>query len=107
MLTGLLLLGGSATAQWGPIVRPVPVLPVAPLGIAHAACVVNLPPGQWLNVRTRPNGVVVGMLLPGTPVNAFDSGGAPDGTWAYVSSPVTMAGWVFVPYLACRGPIPY
>jgi hypothetical protein len=93
-------------ASVGPVVTvPVPVVPppatyVPPAGGPHAECVVNV---GWdlLNVRTWPNGPVIGILPSGTPLTAL----AFNGDWAFVQN-WGGVGWVFGPYLAC-GPLYY
>jgi hypothetical protein len=93
-------------ASVGPVVTvPVPVGPppatyVPPAGGPRAECVVNV---GWdlLNVRTWPNGPVIGILPSGTPLTAL----AFNGDWAFVQNWGGI-GWVFGPYLAC-GPLYY
>jgi Bacterial SH3 domain len=94
-------------ASVGPVVMvPVPVAPGPPVTYVpalpgpRAECVVNV---GWdlLNVRTWPNGPVIGILPSGTPLTAL----ALNGDWAFVQNWGGI-GWVFGPYLAC-GPLYY
>ncbi len=83
---------------------PVPVAPAPPPtyvpapGGPRAECVVNV---GWdlLNVRTWPNGPIIGILPSGTPLTAL----AFDGDWAFVQNWGGI-GWVYQPYLACGPP---
>jgi len=94
-------------ASVGPVVTvPVPVVPappatyVPPLAGPRAECVVNV---GWdlLNVRTWPNGPVIGILPSGTPLTVL----AFNGDWTFVQN-WGGVGWVYGPYLAC-GPLYY
>jgi hypothetical protein len=94
-------------ASVGPVVTvPVPVAPAPPLTYVpapagpRAECIVNV---GWdlLNVRTWPNGPVIGFLPSGTPLTAL----AFEGDWTFVQNWGGI-GWVFQPYLAC-GPLYY
>jgi hypothetical protein len=109
-------LGGTALAQpayvpepvvpaaVGPVVVvPVPVPATPPTyvpapGGPRAECIVNV---GWdlLNVRTWPNGPIIGILPSGTPLTAL----AFNGDWAFVQNWGGI-GWVYGPYLAC-GPL--
>jgi hypothetical protein len=89
-------------ASVGPVVTvPVPVVPPPPatyvpaLAGPRAECVVNV---GWdlLNVRTWPNGPVIGILPSGTPLTTL----AFNGDWAFVQNWGGI-GWVYGPYLAC------
>jgi hypothetical protein len=77
-----------------------PATYVPPPGGPRAECVVNV---GWdlLNVRTWPNGPVIGILPSGTPLTAL----AFNGDWAFVQNWGGI-GWVYGPYLAC-GPLYY
>ncbi len=83
---------------------PVPVRPAPPLtyvpapGGPRAECVVNV---GWdlLNVRTWPNGPIIGILPSGTQLTAL----AFDDDWAFVQNWGGI-GWVYLPYLACGPP---
>jgi hypothetical protein len=92
-------------ASVGPVVTvPVPIVPgppvtyVPPPGGPRAECVVNV---GWdlLNVRTWPNGPIIGILPSGTPLTAL----AFNGDWAFAQNWGGI-GWVYGPYLAC-GPL--
>jgi hypothetical protein len=99
--------GPVVSASVGPVVTvPVPMVPVPPAtyvpapGGPRAECIVNV---GWdlLNVRTWPNGPVIGILPSGTPLTAL----AFNGEWAFVQNWGGI-GWVYGPYLAC-GPLYY
>jgi hypothetical protein len=100
--------GPVVSASVGPVVTvPVPMVPpgppatyVPPPGGPRAECIVNV---GWdlLNVRTWPNGPVIGILPSGTPLTAL----AFNGEWAFVQNWGGI-GWVYGPYLAC-GPLYY
>jgi hypothetical protein len=67
-------------------------------------CVVNDPTGTPLNVRTEPDGAILGALYNGVRVQITDT--AYDGSgkrWAYVV-PLDSGkrGWVFRAFLACE-----
>ncbi|MGO9135463.1 MAG: SH3 domain-containing protein [Methylovirgula sp.] len=67
-------------------------------------CVVNDPTGTPLNVRTEPNGAILGALYNGVRVQIMDT--AYDGSgkrWAYVVPlDAGKRGWVFRAFLACE-----
>ena len=99
--------GPVVPASVGPVVAvPVPVVPAPPLTYVpapagpRAECVVNV---GWdlLNVRTWPDGPIIGILPSGTPLTAL----AFNGDWAFVQNWGGI-GWVYLPYLAC-GPLYY
>jgi hypothetical protein len=64
---------------------------------AQSACIVTDPTGTPLNIRSSPNGEIVGTLRNGTSVSiqniAYDSQGRP---WAYIG-----VGWVFREFVSC------
>ena len=62
-------------------------------------CVVEDPTGTPLNVRSRPNGPILGALHNGALVQILDTTGS---RWAYIA-PVGggKRGWVYGPYLRC------
>jgi uncharacterized protein YraI len=64
---------------------------------AQAACIVTDPTGTPLNIRSSPNGGIVGTLRNGTSVTiqtvAYDGQGRP---WAYIG-----VGWVFREFVTC------
>lgn len=85
-----------------PFPFPLPLPPAPPL-LPEAPCIVDpsdIGLAPFLNVRTSPNGWIVGQLPNGTPV--FPTGEAA-GNWVVIAAPIP--GWVFRPYLACRPPI--
>jgi len=71
-----------------------------------AGCIVADPSPTPLNVRTAPNGRIVGALDNGERVyvidRAFDGG---DREWVYVGLADTRAplGWVYRDYIVCKG----
>ncbi len=69
---------------------------------AQRGCVVNDPTGTPLNVRSEPNGAVLGALYNGTRVSLIrvvNSGGR---TWAYVVAKApAQSGFVFRAFLDC------
>ncbi len=81
----------------------VMLLLIPATAFAQQRCVVADPSGTPLNVRTAPNGRIVGALHNGTRVvvreTEYDGGGRP---WAYVT-PVGpgRAGFVFRDFLDC------
>jgi hypothetical protein len=99
--------GPVVPASVGPVVTvPVPVVPAPPLTYVpalaglRAECVVNV---GWdlLNVRTWPDGPVIGILPSGTPLTAL----AFNGDWTFVQNWGGI-GWVYTLYLVC-GPLYY
>ncbi len=78
-------------------------LAVAASGAWAQECAVNDPTGTPLNVRSRPNGAILGALHNGSRLQildvTYDVNGKP---WAYVD-PLGPGkrGWVFRDYLAC------
>ena len=71
---------------------------------AQTRCRVVDPTGTPLNVRTAPNGAIMGTLTNGMLVSVLDrsvdAGGKP---WVYVASRTTGAplGWVYREFIAC------
>jgi uncharacterized protein YraI len=66
-------------------------------------CVVSDPTGTPLNVRTRPNGPIVGALYNGALVRILDvTSDDRGGRWAYIA-PLDEGkrGWVYGPHIAC------
>ena len=78
------------------------ILPVK----AETVCKVTDPTGTPLNIRTSPNGKIVGTIANGKEVNmediAYDDKGRP---WAkvggYVSGKYKIYGWVFREFISC------
>jgi hypothetical protein len=71
--------------------------------VAQTVCVVNDPPGTPLNVRSSPNGSILGALYNGTRVNLLrvvaDRSGQ---SWAYIAPHGPgKNGYVFYNYLVC------
>jgi hypothetical protein len=66
-------------------------------------CVVNDPTGTPLNVRSRPNGPILGALYNGAAVQVLDSTFDSSGRrWAYIAPlEAGKRGWVFRAYLNC------
>jgi hypothetical protein len=74
-------------------VAPPPV--VVPPPVVAARPVYTVTYGPWLNVRTAPNGWVIGSVPPGTPLTLV---GPTSGPWGYVATPMGYTGWAFLPY---------
>jgi Bacterial SH3 domain len=64
-------------------------------------CVVADPTGTPLNVRNRPNGVILGALHNDTRVIVTDSTVASGKVWSKVVPVEGKVGWVFRSYLDC------
>jgi len=64
---------------------------------AHGACIVTDPTGTPLNIRSAPNGEIIGTLRNGASVTiratSYDGQGR---LWAYIG-----AGWVFREFISC------
>jgi hypothetical protein len=74
------------------------------LGLASVTCTVNDPTGTPLNVRSDPNGDVVGTLANGIAVAVVESRIASNGKgWVKVADPKTQSpiGWVFRDFVSC------
>ncbi|MDJ0513647.1 MAG: SH3 domain-containing protein [Methyloceanibacter sp.] len=71
--------------------------------LAQMNCTVNDPTGTPLNVRSKPNGSIVGALHNGTSVNLWKLIWVNDKPWARIT-PVGpgKSGWVFHDYLKCE-----
>jgi hypothetical protein len=73
------------------------ILLAASSAVAQSACIVTDPTGTPLNIRSFPNGEIVGTLRNGTSVAvqniAYDGQGRP---WAYIG-----VGWVFREFISC------
>ena len=71
--------------------------------MAQMKCTVNDPTGTPLNVRSKPNGSIVGALQNGTRVNLWKLIWVNDKPWARIT-PVGpgKSGWVFHTYLKCE-----
>jgi hypothetical protein len=76
-----------------PVVIAPPPLPPPPPSV----CVVTGAPWEWLNLRTFPNGPILGAMPPGTPLALLNV----SGRWGFVQSPIG-TGWAFLPYTVCN-----
>ena len=66
-------------------------------------CVVADPTGTPLNIRTSPNGKIVGKIANGERIRMSDQTTESGKEWAYISNAVSRPlGWVFRKFLACR-----
>jgi hypothetical protein len=75
---------------------------------AHAECVVADPTPTPLNVRTAPNGRIIGTLDNGQSVDIIDhTTDAQAREWVYVSDRETdkPLGWVFREFIVCKGEV--
>ena len=70
---------------------------------AQQICTVNDPTGTPLNVRSSPNGSILGALHNGVEVRVLDTTRAGGRQWAYIV-PVDggKRGWVFGNFLDCQ-----
>jgi len=67
------------------------------------SCVVADPTGTPLNVRTSPNGKIVGKIANGERIRISDQTTVNGKEWAYISNAAPRPiGWVFRKFLACR-----
>jgi hypothetical protein len=66
-------------------------------------CVVADPTGTPLNIRTSPNGKIVGRIANGERVLISDQTTEDGKQWAYISNAASRpVGWVFRKFLSCR-----
>jgi hypothetical protein len=66
-------------------------------------CVVADPTGTPLNIRTSPNGKIVGKVGNGERIRISDQTTENGKEWAYISNAASRPiGWVFRKFLACR-----
>jgi hypothetical protein len=66
-------------------------------------CVVADPTGTPLNIRTSPNGKIVGKIGNGERIRISDQTTENGKQWAYISNAASRPmGWVFRKFLACR-----
>jgi hypothetical protein len=66
-------------------------------------CVVADPTGTPLNIRTSPNGKIVGKIANGERVRISDQTTEDGKQWAYISNAAARPmGWVFRKFLSCR-----
>jgi hypothetical protein len=82
------------------VVTPPPIVvapPPPPPPPPPPVCVVTGPPWVWLNLRTYPNGPILGALPPGTALALFQV----SGRWGFVQTPIG-PGWAFLPYTICN-----
>ena len=75
----------------------------APTASSRGRCLVADPTGTPLNVRTIPNGKVVGTLSNGVPVVVLDHVSQNGKTWVYIGRDPDQVplGWVFRDYVNC------
>jgi len=72
-------------------------------GSDQAACVVADPTGTPLNIRTSPNGKVVGKIANGERIRISDQTVENGKEWAYISNAASRPmGWVFRKFIVCR-----
>lgn len=70
---------------------------------AQMKCTVKDPTGTPLNVRSKPNGPIVGALANGTPVHVWQIIDVRGKLWARITpAGPGKRGWVFRSYLACE-----
>ncbi|MBR1226373.1 MULTISPECIES: SH3 domain-containing protein [unclassified Bradyrhizobium] len=66
-------------------------------------CVVADPTGTPLNIRTSPNGKIVGKIANGERIRISDQTTENGKQWAYISNAASRPiGWVFRKFLVCR-----
>jgi hypothetical protein len=66
-------------------------------------CVVADPTGTALNIRTSPNGKIVGKIANGERIRISDQTTEDGKQWAYISNAASRPmGWVFRKFLSCR-----
>ena len=66
-------------------------------------CVIADPTGTPLNIRTSPNGKIVGKIANGERVRISDQTTEDGKQWAYISNTASRPmGWVFRRFLSCR-----
>jgi Bacterial SH3 domain len=66
-------------------------------------CVVADPTGTPLNIRTSPNGKIVGKIANGERVRISEQTTEDGKQWAYISNTASRPmGWVFRKFLSCR-----
>jgi hypothetical protein len=69
----------------------------------RGSCVVADPTGTPLNIRTSPNGKIVGKISNGESVRISDRTVENGKEWAYISSGASRpTGWVFRRFIECR-----
>ena len=67
------------------------------------SCVVADPTGTPLNIRTSPNGKIVGKIANGERIRISDQTTENGKEWAYISNAASRPmGWVFRKFLVCR-----
>ena len=67
------------------------------------SCVVADPTGTPLNIRTSPNGKIVGKIANGERIRISDQTTEDGKQWAYISNAASRPmGWVFRKFLVCR-----
>jgi len=69
----------------------------------RTTCVVADPTGTPLNIRTSPNGKIVGKIANGERIRISDQTTENGKEWAYISNAASRPiGWVFRKFIACR-----
>jgi Bacterial SH3 domain len=68
----------------------------------RSSCVVADPTGTPLNIRSSPNGKIVGKISNGDRVQISDRTVENGKEWAYISNASRPMGWVFRRFLECR-----
>ena len=69
----------------------------------RTTCVVADPTGTPLNIRTSPNGKIVGRIANGERIRISDQTTENGKEWAYISNAASRPiGWVFRKFIACR-----
>lgn len=85
------------------IVATIIFLATSGVALAQMKCTVNDPTGTPLNVRSRPNGPILGALHNGTPVLLWKLVYVRDKPWAKITTEGPgKSGWVFRRYLSCE-----
>jgi uncharacterized protein YraI len=73
------------------------------VALAQMKCTVNDPTGTPLNVRSRPNGPILGALHNGTQVHLWELVYVGDKPWAKITTEGPgKNGWVFHRHLSCE-----
>jgi hypothetical protein len=87
----------TTTTTPAPVVVPPPVVAApAPVYVAPPATyVVAGWPGECLNLRSIPNGPIVGAMPPGTPLTLV---GPIAGNWGFARTPAGYTGYAYLPY---------
>ena len=105
-----LLISVNASTHGGTLVKvsvfavaSVNFLATSSVALAQMKCTVNDPTGTPLNVRSRPNGPIVGALHNGTRVLLWELVYVGDKPWAKITiEGPGKSGWAFRQYLSCK-----